>query len=96
MYRQLLSNKQDPARAQPLDARASVTRCCVSNYYFSPESPEGHNYFHVTSFKARPEQPMARLWTSADSLMRNCLRHVVWRGFAKNDVYQTDTAGKHS
>lgn len=43
-------------------------RCCVFNYYFSEESPEGEEYYHGTSlfslvnplFKARPEQKIRR------------------------------------
>lgn len=76
--------------------RASATRCCVSNYYFSPQSPERHDYFHVTSFKARPHQPVARLWASVDSLVRNSLRKVVRQGLAKHDVYQGDIPAQHS
>lgn len=76
--------------------RANATRCCVSNYYFSKESPEDHEYFHVTSFMGRPEQPLARLWTGADNLVRNCLRRVVRQGLAKQDVYQGGLASKRS
>lgn len=42
-------------------------RCCVFNYYFSPQSPEGVDYFHGAAsiffnpvFKARPEQKFRR------------------------------------
>lgn len=42
-------------------------RCCVFNYYFSQQSPEGEDYFHGASsiffnplFKARPEQKLRR------------------------------------
>lgn len=35
---------------------SQMNRCCVSNYYFSksPVSTD-HEYFHVTSFRGRPE-----------------------------------------
>lgn len=45
-------------------------RCCISNYYFSSASPEGRDYYHVTSFTGRPEQTFARLWGRADNFMR--------------------------
>lgn len=42
-------------------------RCCVFNYFFSPQSPEGEDYFHGSSlslfntlFKPRPEQKFRR------------------------------------
>ncbi|OGV49843.1 MAG: 2OG-Fe(II) oxygenase [Legionellales bacterium RIFCSPHIGHO2_12_FULL_42_9] len=36
-------------------------RCCVFNYFFSEQSPEGEDYFFSTpSFRARPEQKIRR------------------------------------
>lgn len=36
-------------------------RCCIFNYYFSEQSPEGVDYFFdAPSFKARPEQKFRR------------------------------------
>lgn len=56
-------------------------RCCVFNYYFSPTSPEGEDYFHGPSsiffnplFKARPEQTIRRkIANIRDALLR---KHV--------------------
>lgn len=51
-------------------------RCCVFNYFFSEQSPEGEAYFHGPSslflnplFKSRPEQKIRR----AISRIRNAL-----------------------
>ena len=63
------------------------TRCCVSNYYFSDNSPEGYPYSHVTSFSARPEQPLRRGLARVDGALRNALRHVFRKGLGKTDVY---------
>lgn len=68
--------------------RQDGMRCCVSNYYFSEESPEAEHYFHVTSFSARPEQPLARIWASTDNVLRNCVRLVAKGGLGKKDVYK--------
>jgi len=76
--------------------RRDAARCCVSNYYFSTQSPEDNDYFHITSFMARPEQPLARLWTATDNLLRSGLRRVVRQGLSKKDLYQAGVAGKHS
>lgn len=65
-------------------------RCCVSNYYFSTQSPEDRDYFHVTSFSARPEQVLRRLVASVDNAVRMGLRRVFSKGIGKQDVYQTD------
>ena len=45
-------------------------RCCVSNYYFSPLSPDGSDYFHITSFSARPEQKVRRVVAQVDAVAR--------------------------
>ena len=31
------------------------SRCCVSNYYFSENSPNNNKYFHITGFHGRPK-----------------------------------------
>lgn len=56
------------------------TRCCVSNYYFSSTSPEAEDYFHVTSFRGRPEQPLRDLVLRADIGARSALRKLFPRG----------------
>jgi Rps23 Pro-64 3,4-dihydroxylase Tpa1-like proline 4-hydroxylase len=63
-------------------------RCCVSNYYFSPESPIGRDYFNVTSFSARPDQHLLRALAWADKKIRQAVRLVVPRGLGKKDIYE--------
>lgn len=60
------------------------TRCCISNYYFSPLSPTGTDYFHVTSFRGRPEQPWRDLVLRADILLRTLLRKIRPLGIVEN------------
>lgn len=67
---------------------ADGVRRCVSNYYFSPQSPTGQPYFNVTSFSARPEQPWRRLLARVDGVARNTLRKLVPGGLGKRDVYE--------
>lgn len=67
------------------------TRRCISNYYFSPHSPNGYETTHVTYFMARPEQKFRRLVTKVDSEMRTALRKVKRSGFAKKDIYEGET-----
>lgn len=62
-------------------------RACVSNYYFSEESPSGQHYDHITSFMGRPEQPLKRLFSKADNRLRSLLRVIKKSGFGKKDVY---------
>lgn len=45
-------------------------RCCISNYYFSRNSPEQRDYYHVTSFLGRPDQSLARFWGRIDNFAR--------------------------
>ena len=68
--------------------KTNGTRCCISNYYFSPHSPNGYETFHVTYFMARPEQKFRRLVTKVDSDLRTLARKFKKSGFAKKDVYE--------
>jgi len=67
--------------------RTDQVRRCVSNYYFSPHSPNGHETQHITFFRGRPEQKVRRLVSSADGHLRNALRKVIKSGFSKKDLY---------
>jgi Rps23 Pro-64 3,4-dihydroxylase Tpa1-like proline 4-hydroxylase len=66
-------------------------RCCVSNYYFSPTSPTGNDYFNVTSFSARPEQKLLRVVAWADNKLRQAVRFFAPGGVGKKDIYQGPT-----
>lgn len=63
-------------------------RRCVSNYYFSPISPTGSDYFNVTSFSAPPSEPVRRLILKLDAKMRQMVRFFVPDGLGRKDVYQ--------
>ena len=68
--------------------KADGARRCVSNYYFSPRSPNGYETTHVTYFMARPEQKLRRIVTKLDSNLRTALRKLKKEGFAKKDVFE--------
>lgn len=70
------------------EVKTDRLRCCVSNYYFSPRSPTGKDYFNVTSFSARPEQKFLRGLAWADSKVRQAVRVFSPDGLGKKDVYQ--------
>jgi Rps23 Pro-64 3,4-dihydroxylase Tpa1-like proline 4-hydroxylase len=59
-------------------------RCCVSNYYFSEKSPHGDDYFHVTSFQGRPEQPIRSYIGVIDNALRNFFSKTLKIGRGKN------------
>ena len=56
---------------------SSERRCCVSNYYFSPSSPEPVNYYHVTSFLGRPNQPIQRAYGRLDNALRQLVSQTL-------------------
>ena len=68
--------------------QADRLRCCVSNYYFSPTSPTGQEYFNVTSFSARPEQKFLRAVSWMDNKLRQFVRHVAPSGLGQKDLYE--------
>jgi Rps23 Pro-64 3,4-dihydroxylase Tpa1-like proline 4-hydroxylase len=70
------------------EVRADQVRKCVSNYYFSSQSPTGTDYFNVTSFSARPEQPFRRILAHLDNNLRQAIRIIAPDGLGKKDVYQ--------
>lgn len=49
-------------------------RCCVSNYYFSNRPAEAKEYFHVTSFYGRPNEPVKNVFLRADAFLRQMVR----------------------
>jgi Rps23 Pro-64 3,4-dihydroxylase Tpa1-like proline 4-hydroxylase len=55
-------------------------RCCVSNYYFSPQPIGGVPYSRVTTFRGRPEQPLRDLVLRVDGGLRQTLRRVFPKG----------------
>lgn len=69
------------------EIRCGLRRTCVSNYYFSEVSPAGEDYFHVTSFRGRPEQPITNLILRADAALRNLLRKIRPTGVVKTKHY---------
>ncbi len=67
--------------------RRDAPRCCVSNYYFSSLSPEKTDYFHVTSFRGRPEQPIRDAILRADIGLRMLVRKLRPAGVVQNKHY---------
>lgn len=70
------------------EVKVNRLRCCVSNYYFSAQSPTGQEYFNVTSFSARPEQKLRRAQAWIDNKFRQAVRLVIPAGLGKKDVYR--------
>jgi Rps23 Pro-64 3,4-dihydroxylase Tpa1-like proline 4-hydroxylase len=65
---------------------ADRPRCCVSNYYFSKESPDQSEYFHVTSFDGRPEEPVKRVVGVIDNALRNVVSRTLGMGRGKDEI----------
>ena len=70
------------------EVKAVGVRQCVSNYYFSPHSPNGYETSHITYFMARPEQKLRRIVSKLDGDLRMALRKVKKDGFAKKDLFE--------
>ncbi len=85
--RLVLMSTNDKSWHSVNEVKADGVRRCVSNYYFSPHSPNGYETSHVTYFMARPEQKVSRIITRFDSELRTTLRKIKKGGFAKKDVF---------
>lgn len=55
------------------EVKVDLPRCCISNYYYSEESPDGDNYYHVTSFDGRPGQIVKKGLTKLDNALRGAI-----------------------
>jgi Rps23 Pro-64 3,4-dihydroxylase Tpa1-like proline 4-hydroxylase len=66
---------------------SSENRCCVSNYYFSDHPVGNDAYFHVTSFRGRPEQGFRDIVLRADIWMRGTIRKFFPMGIRNNPHY---------
>lgn len=63
---------------------SQMDRCCVSNYYFTKHPVlSDHEYFHVTSFRGRPEQRVRDFVLRADAAARNLARKIFPQGVTK-------------
>jgi Rps23 Pro-64 3,4-dihydroxylase Tpa1-like proline 4-hydroxylase len=86
--RLVLMSTNDKSWHSVNEVKANEIRYCISNYYFSPHSPNGYETFHVTYFAARPEQKFRRIATRIDSELRTAIRKVKKDGFGRKDVFE--------
>jgi Rps23 Pro-64 3,4-dihydroxylase Tpa1-like proline 4-hydroxylase len=63
--------------------RVDVPRCCVSNYYFSEYPVGDKEYFRVTTFRGRPEQPIRDMVLRADAALRQGIRALKPAGLVR-------------
>lgn len=78
----MITNKSSIHSVSKVTAQGK--RCCVSNYYFSPKPAEQSEYFHVTSFYGRPEEPLRNVLLRADTFVRQVIRKI-----AKKRIVET-------
>lgn len=75
------------------EVRHDGRRCCVSNYYFSRNSPDEAEYFHATSFRGEYGRGMADAVMRVDNALRTAILKSgggkVWRN---PHVYQRRNA----
>jgi Rps23 Pro-64 3,4-dihydroxylase Tpa1-like proline 4-hydroxylase len=69
---------------------AHRSRFCISNYYFSPTPLTTSEYFHVTSFRGRPEEPIRDAMLQADVLLRQGVRKLFPKGVRENPLLYRD------
>lgn len=70
-------------------------RCCVSNYYFSPDPLGGQAYARVTKFRGRPEQPIRDILLQLDGAVRQLVRRLKPEGIAKTThLYERSDANR--
>ncbi|WP_407557630.1 2OG-Fe(II) oxygenase [Winogradskyella sp. 4-2091] len=69
-----------------------VARCCISNYYFSPNALKESDKFHVTKYKGRPDETIKNIILDTDAKLRTLVRKVFKKGVRKNPhIYKKDS-----
>jgi Rps23 Pro-64 3,4-dihydroxylase Tpa1-like proline 4-hydroxylase len=82
------TNKHSYHSVSPVKSEAP--RCCVSVYYFSPDSPERNNYFHITAFYGRPNEMLKKLVAPLDNSLRGIVAKLFKLGRGKDRVYKEE------
>ena len=72
---------------------SDADRCCVSNYFFSPNPIDGTHYYHVTEFRGRPEQPIRDRLLRADNWLRTVIRTTLPKAFENRHFYSAMPTG---
>jgi Rps23 Pro-64 3,4-dihydroxylase Tpa1-like proline 4-hydroxylase len=52
------------------------TRKSINIYYFTEQSPDSTNYYHITSFRARRNEMLHKVLYPADNLVRRVVRYL--------------------
>lgn len=52
------------------------TRKSINIYYFTEQSPDGTDYYHITSFKARQQEQINKVLYPVDNMVRNMVRSL--------------------
>ncbi|MDB9372925.1 2OG-Fe(II) oxygenase [Nodularia sphaerocarpa] len=82
----MVTNKTSWHSVSPINYHGR--RCCVSNYYFSPKPADTSKYYHVTSFRGRPEQNLRDIVLRGDASLRNLVRKIFKHGIKKPHFYR--------
>ena len=82
----MVTNKSSLHSVSPINHHGR--RCCVSNYYFSPKPADTQKYYHVTSFRGRPEQNLRDIILRGDASLRNIVRKIFKNGIKKPHFYR--------
>jgi Rps23 Pro-64 3,4-dihydroxylase Tpa1-like proline 4-hydroxylase len=68
------TDKQTWHGYRPVNTVDGDTRKSINIYYFTEQSPEGTDYYHITSFRARKQEKVNKVLYPLDNLVRNVVR----------------------
>ncbi|MGH9877015.1 MAG: hypothetical protein ACRD5H_05205 [Nitrososphaerales archaeon] len=61
---------------RPVNTPDGDTRKSINIYYFTEESPDGADYYHVTTFRARKNETINKVIYPIDKLVRTVARKL--------------------
>ncbi len=70
------TNRQSWHRHRYVNTPDGDTRKSINIYYFTEQSPDGTDYYHITTFKARKWETLHKVLYPVDNLMRSMARKL--------------------
>jgi Rps23 Pro-64 3,4-dihydroxylase Tpa1-like proline 4-hydroxylase len=70
------TDKQSWHGYSQVNTKDGDTRKSINIYYFTEQSPDGTNYYHITSFKARQQEVINKVLYPVDNMVRTMVRSL--------------------
>lgn len=77
------TNRKSLHSVNPIHRDVNIERRCISNYFFTSQSPDGTNYQHVTSFRGRPNEDAKDIYLRGEALVKSMIQRIMGKPLNK-------------